>query len=115
MNLTRLKILSSVALLAALAACGPTTRWDHTPQDEHVVRTGETLYAIAWRYSIDPNDLALWNKLGDGSLIHPGQAIRLTSPPGMESTRSSSASRSASSTPPQSLPDIPTQPSPGWA
>ena len=108
---------SMVTLALMLCACGPTTRWDHTPRDEHVVRTGETLFAIGWRYNIEADDLARWNKLGDGSLIHPGQVLRLTPPQGMSATPRSSTSKSASSgrSSSASLPKIPTQPSPKWS
>ena len=89
----------------ATAACG-TPRY--TPdRDQHIVRRGETLFSIAWRYGKDPTDVARWNRLGDGSLIHPGQVIYL-------SPRSGSASRSTQRPAPQSLPKIPTQPQPPW-
>ena len=57
------RLLLLPAALILLAACGTQTRWDHTP-DEHVVRTGETLFAISWRYGLDPEDVARWNRLG---------------------------------------------------
>lgn len=44
----------------------------------HVVKAGETLYGIARRYGLDHRDLARWNRLGDGSLIYPGQRLRLS-------------------------------------
>ena len=68
-------IILSCALL--LAACGSSTRWDHST-DQHIVRRGETLFSIAWRYGKDADELARWNRLGDGSLIYPGQVLRLT-------------------------------------
>lgn len=82
-----------MAVLLLLAACGPKTRWDHTPRDQHIVRTGETLFTIGWRYGEDARDLARWNKLGDGSLIYPGQVIRLTPPPGERRASSELASK----------------------
>ena len=38
-----------VAVFTALllSACGPTTRWDHTPREEHIVRSGETLFSVS--------------------------------------------------------------------
>ncbi len=73
---------SRVALLLILAlvvtACGPSSLWDQPQQDQHIVRSGETLFTIAWRYGKDYHDLARWNNLGDGSLIYPGQVIRLS-------------------------------------
>ena len=102
-----------LVLALTIAACGPKTRWDHTPRDEHVVRTGETLFAIAWRYGKDPNELARWNKLSDKSLIYSGQVLRLTPPPGM-SAGSGRASSQSSSAPDRGLPPIPSEPPPPW-
>ncbi len=109
-----------IALL--LAGCGPATRWQHSPQESHVVRSGETLFKIAWRYGRDYRDLARWNNLGDGSLIYPGQVIRLNAPPRSASRGTSPASapagpvagspRPAPSTAP--LPRLPTEPPPPW-
>ncbi len=95
-------------VLAAIGGCGSGSGWDTKP-DEHFVRRGETLYSIAWRYGEDPADVARWNRLGDGSLIHPGDVIRLT-PPSGGSARSSTSTRRAS----QPLPSVPTQPPPPW-
>jgi len=95
--------------LLVLGACGGT-RWDHTPIDEHVVRSGETLFAIAWRYGKDHRDLARWNKLGSGSLIYPGQVLRLTPPQGVSDRTASRPGRRE----PQPLPKIPTSPPPPW-
>ena len=67
-----------MAVLLLLVACGPKTRWDHTPTEQHIVRTGETLFTIGWRYGEDPRDLARWNKIKDASRIYPGQVILLT-------------------------------------
>src|SRR5690625_7434599 len=44
---------------------------------EHVVRRGETLYAIAWRHGVDPRRLAEINQLRPPYLIYPGQRLRL--------------------------------------
>jgi lipoprotein NlpD len=93
-----------------LVACGPKTRWDHTPQDEHVVRSGETLFAIAWRYGKDPAELARWNQLSDPSRIYPGQVLRLTPPAG-----AAASATAPSQAPRRELPPIPTQPSPKWS
>ena len=76
------------------------------------MRAGETLFTIAWRYGKDHRDLARWNDLGDGSLIYPGQVIRLTAPAAGATTRTTaSRSKPAASAPPQIKP----QPPPLWA
>ena len=108
---TRLVAIILVSLL--LAACGSSQSWQDR-RDTHIVRTGETLFSIAWRYGHDADQLARWNGLGDGSLIHPGQVIRLTPPRGGASAatnRNSPATRPAA----RPLPPIPSQPSPKWA
>jgi lipoprotein NlpD len=101
----------ATGLFAALilAACSSSGGWQGDAT-QHIVRRGETLFSIAWRYGKDPADVARWNRLGDGSLIHPGQVIRLT--PQSGSSQRSSSSRSSSGKP---LPTIPSQPPPPWA
>jgi lipoprotein NlpD len=79
-------------LCLALAACGSAPRVADTPI--HVVRSGETLYSIAWRYGIDYQTLARWNGLSDPNLIYVGQSIRLTAPPAVPSA-APAAGRSA--------------------
>jgi lipoprotein NlpD len=41
----------------------------------HVVKRGETLYAIAWLYRIDYRDLAAHNRIGEPFIIYPGQRL----------------------------------------
>jgi lipoprotein NlpD len=96
-------------LFLMLASCGGQSTWQSDSQT-HIVRRGETLFSISWRYGKDPDDVARWNRLGDGSLIYPGQAIRLT-PPSGSTSRSSTTSRPST----KPLPQIPAQPAPKWS
>ena len=48
----------------------------------HVVQPGDTLYAIAWRHSLDWRDLARWNGLGEDARITVGQRLVLRPPAG---------------------------------
>ena len=99
--------------LFVLASCSSRPSWQD-PRETHIVRKGETLYSISWRYGKDAADLARWNRLGDGSLIYPGQVLRLT-PQGASGTRQTTNT----STPPRResrpLPEIPAQPAPSWS
>ena len=95
--------VAAACLLAALAGCS-APRYTTGP-DTHIVRSGETLFSIAWRYGKDPADVARWNRLGDGSLIHPGQVIYLSPRPGTAS-RSSPPAQSPT---PKAVPNVPTQ------
>jgi lipoprotein NlpD len=103
------RVVAVALVLSLLAACGSGSSWQARPE-QHVVRKGETLHSIAWRYGKDPADVARWNRLGDGSLIYPGQVIRLTPPSGASARGASSGAGSR-----QSLPSIPAQPPPAWA
>jgi len=104
------RIAGIVCVGVLLASCG-SSRWQETPQT-HIVRRGETLFSISWRYGKDPSDVARWNRLGDGSLIYPGQVLRLTPAGG---SRPATGDRSRGAPAPRPLPDIPAQPMPAWA
>lgn len=47
----------------------------------HRVRKGDTLYSIAWRYDLDYNRLADWNRIDSSYRIYPGQLLRLSASP----------------------------------
>lgn len=61
--------------------------------DVYTVRSGDTLYSIAWRYRIDYQDLLRWNDIDNPDNIMPGQRIRLA--PGASSADRASASATA--------------------
>ncbi|MCW8924783.1 MAG: peptidoglycan DD-metalloendopeptidase family protein [Xanthomonadales bacterium] len=44
------------------------------------VRTGDTLYAIAFHYGMDPQELAGWNGIARPYVIYPGQKLRMLAP-----------------------------------
>lgn len=82
-----------------LGGCAGLVSWN---PDAYVVRQGDTLYAIAWRHNLDPQQLAQWNRLGSGNLIYPGQEIRLSPPDGWQPETRRAASRSSAPIPRQS-------------
>jgi lipoprotein NlpD len=160
---TRVLILATA--VAALAACShsrvvqrdydPPPRYD-APRNArpasravsepvprngaHVVRRGETLYGISFRYGLRYQDVAAWNGIGDPYIIEIGQRLRLrpgdrvvSSPPRYTSrptTPSSpilrpSATRpgtpvvpptnpSRPATPPVAMPSVPASGAPAW-
>ena len=82
----------------------------------HVVRSGETLYQIAWQHGLDQRDLARWNGLGDPDLIRVGQRLRLT-PPAAAPRPAAPAGRTLGPPPaprPQASAEPPTLPPPQW-
>lgn len=78
----------------------------------YIVKRGDTLYSIAFRFGVDPRRLAEWNGLANPDRIYVGQSLRLapTTSAAASATRSQSPlARSAPSPAPQA--DTP-QPSP---
>ncbi|MDH3416153.1 MAG: peptidoglycan DD-metalloendopeptidase family protein [Gammaproteobacteria bacterium] len=102
--------MAALAVLSLVAACSSQPAWE---PDQHIVRSGETLYSIAWRYGKNPADVARWNRLGSGSLIHPGQVI-LLSPPAGGVSQPSQPSQTAQRRSTKPLPKIPAQAPPPW-
>ncbi len=140
MNAHRLAGALAVLLALATAGCGgQAVRWDPdqrasappprgatTSADSYTVRSGDTLYQIAWRHGLDWRDVAAWNDLGDGALIYPGQRLRLTAPPGGQPSRTATAdsrpsaggggARASSSGRERPAPATrPAEPAPEWA
>jgi hypothetical protein len=90
--------ITCLYLTLLLAGCSSALRW--TP-DYHTVRSGETLYSIAYKYNLDYRQLAQWNRLGDGTVIRAGQQLRLKPPSGSAASKSSSSA--ARKSPPPSV------------
>lgn len=87
-----------IACLFMLAACnhnlpedgdGYSVRTDkrHLNSDgSYSVRSGDTLYAIAFSYGLDHRDVAKWNGIRAPFTIYPGQDIQLSAPAGNKNT-----------------------------
>ena len=96
-----------IALLLSLGGCSsagpvPVVERAQPPSEKinhHWVSSGETLYAIAWRYNMDPAMLARANGISAPYRIQSGQklSLDLSHTPRRSSTRHSIASSSTSS------------------
>lgn len=95
-------VLAILVFLPAFNACG--TRAVAPVQDRsasmrqpeaafRVVRTGDTLYSIAWESGRDYQELAAWNGLEVPYLIRPGQRLRLYPPARRSGTTTDSSHR----------------------
>jgi lipoprotein NlpD len=93
---------SFFALLIAVVLTACSSAPTRVP-DTYVVKRGDTLYSIAWRHGLDYRDIARWNRIGRGYVIHPGQRLIL---------RPSRGTRVAASTPTPSKHPTPTRPAP---
>ena len=75
----------------------PAPRSSATPA-AYVVKRGDTLYSIAWRYRFDYRRLASWNAIREPYTIYPGQKLRLSQPPRTAATRPTRPSPGTSGT-----------------
>lgn len=93
----RLRIGSAPAAAPAAksATPKPAAASSATPL-AHEVRPGDTLFGIAHKYGTSIAVLLRANGLGSGSIIYPGQSLRLAPPaPAQRSAKSDTAQRSA--------------------
>ncbi len=94
----------SATLLIALAlttglliGCSSNSKyWD--PND-YTVKSGDTLYSIAWRYELDIDDFAAWNNLGSSTFIKAGQRLHTRKPANFDGTRSKNIDQSIAYSP----------------
>lgn len=75
-GLGALRAASIAVLCLTFAACGGFGgRADGG--DYYTVRSGDTLYSIAFRHGLDYRDLARWNHITNPARIYPGQRLQL--------------------------------------
>lgn len=78
-----LRLSSLFFLLSLLTACtGTRINWD---PDDYTVVSGDTIHSIAWRFELDPDDLARWNNLSAPFIIYPGERLHTRAPASDES------------------------------
>jgi len=74
-----------------LSACsGNDKKWD--PED-YTVKSGDTIYSIAWRYELDSEDFAAWNNLSSPQFIKPGQRLHTRQPANFDASRKADVER----------------------
>ncbi|MFK7913588.1 MAG: peptidoglycan DD-metalloendopeptidase family protein [Pseudomonadales bacterium] len=84
-RLQGLLLLAAASLLLGCATRGLPPVLDRSPQlretpRSYMVRPGDTLYSIAWRYQLDVAALARWNRLQDPFVLQINQWLRLRAP-----------------------------------
>lgn len=85
----RLKTVLALLLATSLLLACATTGFN---SQRYTVKSGDTLYFIAWKYKIDFNQLAQWNNLSEPYQVYPGDKL-LINPPDFVARSSSSTSR----------------------
>jgi lipoprotein NlpD len=87
------RTLVIIVLLGLAVGCSGL-RWN---SQLYRVGSGETLYAIAWRYNLDYRELARWNSISAPYTIHPGQELTLMDPALLPQSRRPTVSSKAAS------------------
>ncbi|MDZ7788033.1 MAG: peptidoglycan DD-metalloendopeptidase family protein [Halofilum sp. (in: g-proteobacteria)] len=84
-----------------VAGCVGSLAGNRFRPEVYTVRSGDTLYSIAWRYRIDHQDLMRWNDIDNARSLRVGQRLRLhpdaAGSPSTASTATASADRNAES------------------
>jgi len=90
---TAVRGLLAIVCMTLLSACGyhpPSPVEEQStamvnrqlnPDGTYYVRQGDTLYAIAFGYDADPQEVAKWNGISSPYVIYPGQKLWLSAPP----------------------------------
>ena len=66
---------AAIVIVLAIVLSGCTSRrWDPA---EYPVASGDTIYSIAWKYELDPFELARWNNIAHPYRIYPGQRLTM--------------------------------------
>lgn len=78
-----------------IAGCAGSLVGDRFRPEVYSVRSGDTLYSIAWRYRIDHQDLMRWNDIDDARSLRVGQRLRLR-PDGTAGSSSTASTATAS-------------------
>jgi lipoprotein NlpD len=74
-----------------LAGCSNgIKKWD--PSD-YTVKSGDTIYGIAWRYELDVEEFVAWNGLAASNLIKPGQRLHTRRPANFDASRHAEKAR----------------------
>jgi lipoprotein NlpD len=72
----------ALAIVAMAISGGCSNPYRKPDSRTYTVRSGDTVYSIAWRHGVDYRDVARLNKLPADYRIYPGQVLRLPPPSG---------------------------------
>jgi len=85
-------LLATLVFFVLLSSCsGNGKKWN---PDDYTVKSGDTLYSIAWRYEVDTEDFAAWNGISTSAIIKPGQRLHTRKPANFDSRRTTQVERS---------------------
>jgi len=109
-----LTVILMALVVSTLTACSHVKGWN---PDDYTVKSGDTLYSIAWRYELDTEDFAPWNHISLSAPIKPGQRLHTRKPANFKAPRSAARTQAISSTTaswPQAVPGTGRVPAQKW-
>lgn len=84
--------ITLVLFVVLLTACSSNGKqWN---PDDYTVKSGDTVYSIAWRYELDAEEFADWNNIGSSRYIKSGQRLHTRKPKGFVSSKKAESSYS---------------------
>ncbi len=90
-------LLLGAALIATLQSCSSSgKKWN---PDDYTVKSGDTIYSIAWRYELDPEAFASWNGISLSKFIKPGQRLHTRKPANFDANKIASRNQSVAYAP----------------
>ena len=96
-----LSLATVVCIVGLLSACTNNgKKWD--PED-YTVKSGDTIYSIAWRYELDPEQFAAWNAISTSRFIKPGLRLHTRKPANFNAARKAEHERSIAYAPQGSI------------
>jgi lipoprotein NlpD len=92
-------VLANLVAAILLVSCAASRQPADTARGPgwYTVKRTDTLYSIAWRYGLDSQQLAQWNRIDLAAPIYPGQRLRMLKPHN-QSTPASSTGASVATT-----------------
>lgn len=72
-----LKRFAVALAVLMLTACANLLTWEEQSSQTYTVKSGDTLFGIAWVYKLDRDSLAWWNGITDQTKLKVGQTLRL--------------------------------------
>ena len=95
----RIIILTICAALFVNGCASKPKEPRHYHHSYHIVKKGDTLFSISWRYGIDAKQLAKWNNIPYPYTIYPGQKLRVNSTAPTSSTAYKSSNKKKTTEP----------------
>ena len=91
--------LIAVVFVAGILLSSCSSNGKQWNPDDYTVKSGDTLYSVAWRYELDPEEFAAWNGFTTSKFLKPGQRLHTRKPANFDANRASATDRAVAYAP----------------